>query len=28
VLSELRREIAEGEGGAAHVTMREWLESG
>jgi GTP cyclohydrolase I/GTP cyclohydrolase-4 len=28
VLSELRREIAEGEGSAAHVTMREWLESG
>jgi GTP cyclohydrolase I/GTP cyclohydrolase-4 len=28
VISELRREIAEGEGGAAHVTMREWLESG
>jgi GTP cyclohydrolase I/GTP cyclohydrolase-4 len=28
MLSELRREIAEGEGSAAHVTMREWLESG
>jgi GTP cyclohydrolase I/GTP cyclohydrolase-4 len=27
LLSELRREISEGERGAAHVTMREWLES-